>query len=112
MAAEHDTRGAVWGARVKLIFGAFALVAAFFLIAEHRAHLLPYVPWLLLIACPLMHLFMHGGHGGHGGQEPTRGDSRRRPSDEDPSPGLAHSPQESAGVRAPDWHKHQTGGGS
>jgi hypothetical protein len=21
----------------------------------------------LLLACPLLHLFMHGGHGGHGG---------------------------------------------
>jgi hypothetical protein len=21
---------------------------------------------LLLLACPLMHMFMHGGHGGHG----------------------------------------------
>ena len=28
--------------------------------------LLSYLPWLLVLACPLMHLFMHGGHG-HGG---------------------------------------------
>jgi hypothetical protein len=24
------------------------------------------LPWLILLACPLMHIFMHGGHGGHG----------------------------------------------
>lgn len=26
-----------------------------------------YLPWLVLLACPLMHVFMHGGHqhGGH-----------------------------------------------
>ncbi len=24
-------------------------------------------PYLFLLACPLMHLFMHRGHGGHGG---------------------------------------------
>jgi hypothetical protein len=24
------------------------------------------LPFLLLLACPLMHLFMHHGHGGHG----------------------------------------------
>jgi hypothetical protein len=24
--------------------------------------------WLPLLACPLMHLFMHGGHGHHGGR--------------------------------------------
>lgn len=28
--------------------------------------LVSYLPWLLVLACPLMHLFMHGGHG-HGG---------------------------------------------
>lgn len=28
--------------------------------------LLSYLPWFLVLACPLMHLFMHGGHG-HGG---------------------------------------------
>ena len=30
----------------------------------HQAHVMQYVPYLLLLACPLMHLF--GGHGGHG----------------------------------------------
>ncbi|OGA45717.1 MAG: hypothetical protein A3G24_26625 [Betaproteobacteria bacterium RIFCSPLOWO2_12_FULL_62_13] len=47
----------------------FVAIAAYFLIAEHRAHLselLYYLPYLLLLACPLLHLFMHGGHGGHG----------------------------------------------
>jgi len=24
------------------------------------------LPLLLLLACPLMHIFMHHGHGGHG----------------------------------------------
>ena len=39
-----------------------------FLIYEgHGAHLLGYLPYLLILACPLMHIFMHGGHGGHGG---------------------------------------------
>jgi hypothetical protein len=25
--------------------------------------------WLPLLACPLMHVFMHGGHGHHNGQQ-------------------------------------------
>jgi hypothetical protein len=25
------------------------------------------LPYLLLLACPLMHLFLHHGHGGHHG---------------------------------------------
>lgn len=33
----------------------------------HGAHLLQLAPFLILLACPLMHVFGHGGHGGHGG---------------------------------------------
>jgi hypothetical protein len=44
----------------------FLVIAGFHLIAEHRAHLLGWLPWLLLAACPLLHFFMHGGHGDHG----------------------------------------------
>ncbi len=48
-------------------FLGFLAIALFFLWTEHRAHLLGALPFLLLLACPLMHLFMHGGHGqGHG----------------------------------------------
>ena len=43
------------------------------LLTGHQAHLLGFAPYLLLLACPLMHLFMHGGHGGH--HEP-RGSAR------------------------------------
>lgn len=45
----------------------FGAIAAFFLIAEHRAHALGILPYLILLACPLLHIFMHRGHGGHGG---------------------------------------------
>lgn len=43
---------------------AFLAIAAFFLLSEHRAHALGLLPYLLLLACPLMHLLMHRGHGG------------------------------------------------
>jgi len=46
------------------VFGGFAAIAIVLLAFEHRAHLLGWLPWLILLACPLMHLFMHGGHGG------------------------------------------------
>ncbi|MFA6922463.1 MAG: DUF2933 domain-containing protein [Gallionella sp.] len=46
---------------------AFLAIAAFFLFTEHRAHLLGALPFLLFLACPLMHLFMHHGH--HGGHD-------------------------------------------
>jgi hypothetical protein len=28
---------------------------------------LGWLPFLLILACPLLHVFMHGKHGGHGG---------------------------------------------
>ena len=46
---------------------AFLAIAAFFLLTEHRAHVWGVAPYLLLLACPLLHFFMHRGHGRHGG---------------------------------------------
>ncbi len=43
----------------------FLAVGAFFLVTEHRAHAWEWLPYMLLAACPLMHLFMHKNHGGH-----------------------------------------------
>ncbi len=49
------------------IFWAFAGIAAFFLLTEHRAHAFQVLPYALLLACPLLHFFHHrGGHGKHG----------------------------------------------
>jgi len=51
-----------------MVFIAFGAIAAYYLITEHRAHLYGALPFLLLAACPLLHLFHHRGHGsGHGG---------------------------------------------
>jgi hypothetical protein len=37
-------------------------IIAYFLITEHRAHVIQFLPYLLLLACPFMHMFMHHGH--------------------------------------------------
>ena len=60
------SRKAQRGAASTWVFAGFAMVALFFLLTEHRAHLYGWLPFLLVAACPLMHLFH--GHGGHGGQ--------------------------------------------
>ena len=54
-----------WRSRYGLGWLVFGAVAAYFLLSEHRAHFLGALPYLLLLACPLMHLFMHHGHGRH-----------------------------------------------
>lgn len=52
-----------------------ALIGAFFVLREHWGHVAGYWPYLLLLACPVMHLFH--GHGGHGHHGPTDGGTAR-----------------------------------
>ncbi|AOR81129.1 DUF2933 domain-containing protein [Novosphingobium resinovorum] len=51
---EHDHR---MRKRGKIVLIGFLLVASFFLLTEHTAHFLGVLPYLILLACPLMHLF-------------------------------------------------------
>jgi hypothetical protein len=52
----------------------FLAIAAIFLWTEYREHLLGILPYLLVLACPLMHLFHHHGHRHHGsGNSPESG---------------------------------------
>ena len=76
-------------------FAGFIAIAGFFMFTEHRAHLFGILPFLFLLACPLLHIFHHGGHGGHGGDAQTGDDEH-----------AGHSNQ-SAGARQPsDSHQH------
>lgn len=45
----------------------FLGIALFFLWEEHQAHILGAAPYILLLLCPIIHLFMHRGHDGHDG---------------------------------------------
>ena len=63
---------------------AMGLIAAvsYFLFMEHRQHLFQFLPFLILLLCPLMHIFMHGGHGhgsgGRGGHDQAEHDAFQR----------------------------------
>src|SRR5262249_22837788 len=70
--APHDhsaPEGNFLTSRTGLVLIGFLAIGGFFLVIEHGAHVLGALPWLLLLACPLMHLFMHHGHGGHAGHD-------------------------------------------
>jgi hypothetical protein len=54
-----------WKSKTGLALVVFLAIGLFYLYTEHRAHLLGALPYLLLLACPLMHIFMHRGHGKH-----------------------------------------------
>jgi hypothetical protein len=81
---QHELqRGGRMDSRTKWVLAGFLGIAALLLVIEHRTHvfgwLSSYGIWLVLLACPLMHVFMHrghghGGHGHHPGREP--GDTR------------------------------------
>jgi len=44
------------------------IIVLFSVFREHWGHLFGLIPYLILLACPLMHLFDHHGghHAGHG----------------------------------------------
>jgi len=66
--STHSTQASgFWRSRYAIGLIVMGAVAAYFLLSEHRAHFFGALPFLLLLACPLMHVFMHGGHGRHGG---------------------------------------------
>lgn len=69
-----------------LAIAAFGAALAYLFFGEHRVHLLGYLPFLLLLACPLLHMTMHGGHGGHAG----------------------HGDPKAPGPQAPISHKHKS----
>ena len=52
-----------WRTVSGIVMCGFLLVAGFYLLTEHTAHLWGVLPFLLILACPLMHAFHHHGHG-------------------------------------------------
>lgn len=87
-----NRRSSTMRSRIALV--AFGGIAAYFLLTEHRAHLFGVLPYLLILACPLMHMFMHGGHShSHGGPPPA--------DRVDPEPRSTSTPTKDAGSREP-----------
>jgi Protein of unknown function (DUF2933) len=64
--SAHQEQGqqSFLSSRAGLVLIGFLIIAGALLFTEHRAHVLGILIWLPLLACPLMHIFMHGGHGG------------------------------------------------
>ena len=77
--------GSLIRSRAGIALLGFLVIIGFLLTTEHRAHVLGLLPFLLLLACPLLAVFHHsGGHGNHQGQ--PEGTSRR-PHHEHDAPG-------------------------
>jgi len=83
MITNHHSQPSSWfRSRTGLVLLTFLAIAAFFLITEHTAHVLGILPFLLVLLCPLLHLFLHrrhgGGHASHRESRPGRSEGGER----------------------------------
>lgn len=62
-----------------LVLAALLVIPASLLAFEHRAHLLAWLPLLIILICPLMHVLMHRGHRRAGRPAPVDEDARQPP---------------------------------
>lgn len=66
MDPQHQETPSFWRSPAGLTLLVALAAVGSYLATEHTAHLLGVLPYFFVLACPLMHMFMHRGHG-HGG---------------------------------------------
>lgn len=59
-----NTSPPLWRSKTGIVLGMLLVIALFYLAREHYGHMLGLLPYLILLLCPLMHVFGHR-HGGH-----------------------------------------------
>ncbi|MFN4264452.1 MAG: DUF2933 domain-containing protein [Aquabacterium sp.] len=64
----HPSR---WRSPLGIFMLLAGVVGIYYLLTEHLTHVRQAIPYLFLLACPLMHFFghRHGGHAQHGGRQ-------------------------------------------
>ncbi len=75
MAMQPRQRAGWCPSRTTLALLGFLALATVLLLARHTDHVIAALPFLLILACPLMHLFMM--HGGHASHDQYAGDGRQ-----------------------------------
>lgn len=69
-----------WKSRIGIALIMLAAIGAFAVAREHFNHLWVALPYLILLLCPLMHLFHHHGGNSHshsGGTGTSKDDERK-----------------------------------
>lgn len=54
-----------WAALHGVVAAALIVSALYFIFVEHAEHTLRYLPIMIILLCPLMHIFMHKSHHNH-----------------------------------------------
>lgn len=71
-----STHPSFWRSKPGIVLGMLAVIVLFYVVREHFIHATQLLPYLILLLCPLMHLFGHQhGHGGHSRHPTERDDS-------------------------------------
>jgi hypothetical protein len=60
----HSPRPSRWRSPLGIFMLAAGAIGLYYLLTAHLTHVTQAIPYLILLACPLMHFFH--GHGGHG----------------------------------------------
>jgi hypothetical protein len=63
--SSGEPKSSFWRSKPGIVVGMLAVIALFYVVREHYTHALGLLPYLLLLLCPLMHLFGHQHHGHH-----------------------------------------------
>ena len=74
---DHTTPPSIWRSPLGIFMLIAGAVGMYYLLTEHLAHVTQAVPYLFLLACPLMHMFHGHGHHGHGHHD--HGQNQERP---------------------------------
>ena len=75
----NPTTNPWWRKTPNQVLVLFLVIGGYFLWTEHQAHVIAALPWVLVLGCVVMHLFMHRGHGaGHGNKDSGHGPGEPR----------------------------------
>ena len=66
MAVQPQQRTGWCPSRTTLLLLGLLVVGGLLLLATYTDYVFAALPFVFILACPLMHVFMHGGHGSHG----------------------------------------------
>ncbi|MBE7376753.1 DUF2933 domain-containing protein [Pseudomonas lopnurensis] len=64
--SSHGFHEPFWRSRTRVVLLMLAVIGLFYVVREHFDHAVQALPYLILLLCPLLHLFGHK-HGGHDG---------------------------------------------
>ena len=74
---DHRSFPSRWRSPLGIFMLVAGAIGVYYLLTEHLTHVSQAIPYLILLACPLMHLFH--GHGHHGHQGHDRGEQKEDP---------------------------------